>query len=32
VNEGAAHYIDPDASDSPRQFYRLVPVACDLEE
>jgi hypothetical protein len=32
VNEGAAHYVDPDAPDSPRQFYRLVPVACDPAE
>jgi hypothetical protein len=32
VNEGMAHYVDPDAPDSPHLFYRLVPVACDLEE
>ncbi len=34
VNEGTAHYVDadPDASASPRQFYRLVPVACEPEE
>jgi hypothetical protein len=32
VNEGAAHFVDPDAPDSPRRFYRLVPVACDAEE
>ena len=32
VNEGAAHYVDPDAPGEPRQFYRLVPVACDAEE
>jgi hypothetical protein len=32
ANEGAAHYVDPDAPDSPRQFYRLVPVACEPEE
>jgi hypothetical protein len=32
VTEGAAHYVDPDASDSPHRFYRLVPVACDLDE
>ena len=32
VNEGAAHFVDPDAPDSPRQFYRLVPVAWEPEE
>lgn len=32
VNEGMAHYVDSDAATSPQQFYRLVPVACDLEE
>ena len=32
VNEGMAHYVDPDATALPHQFYRLVPVACDLEE
>jgi hypothetical protein len=32
VNEGSAHYVDPDASDAPRQFYRLVPVACEPDE
>ena len=32
VDEGAAHYVDPDASDSARRFYRLIPVVCELEE
>jgi len=32
VNEGSAHYVDPDAPNAPRQFYRLVPVACEPEE
>jgi hypothetical protein len=32
VSEGMAHYVDPDASASPHQFYRLVPVACEPEE
>jgi hypothetical protein len=32
VNEGAAHYVAPDASDTPHQFYRLVPVPCEPEE
>ena len=32
VNEGMAHYVDPDAPASPQQFYRLVPVACEPEE
>jgi len=31
ATEGAAHYVDPDASDSPHQFYRLVPVVCEPE-
>ncbi len=31
VNEGMAHYIDPDAP-STRKFYRLVPVSCDSEQ
>jgi hypothetical protein len=32
VNEGAVQYVDPDSSDSPQQFYRWVPVACDPDE
>jgi hypothetical protein len=32
VDDGAAHYVDPDAPDSPHRFYRLVPVACVPEE
>jgi hypothetical protein len=32
VDDGAAHYVDPDASDSPQRFYRLVPAACEPEE
>ena len=32
VNEGMAHYVDPDAPGSPHLFYRLVPVACEPEE
>ena len=32
VNEGMAHYVDPDAPDAPHLFYRLVPVACEPEE
>jgi hypothetical protein len=32
VNEGAAHYVDPDAAASPHQFYRLAPVVCEPEE
>jgi len=31
VNEGAAHFVDPDADSAPQQFYRLVPVACEPE-
>jgi len=32
VDEGFAHYVDPDGTDAPRRFYRLVPVACEPEE
>lgn len=29
VNEGMAHFIDPDAPDAPHKFFRLVPVVCE---
>jgi len=29
VNEGFAHFVDPDANAASQQFYRLVPVACE---
>ncbi len=32
VNEGAVHFVDPDAAQFPRRFYRLVPVDCEPEE
>jgi hypothetical protein len=32
IDEGVAHYVDPDASDLPQRFYRLVPVACETVE
>ena len=32
VAEGMAHYVDPDPTALPHQFYRLVPVACEPEE
>jgi hypothetical protein len=32
VDDGVAHYVDPDAPDSPHIFYRLVPVACETDE
>lgn len=32
VNEGAAHYVDPDALEAPHRFYRLVPAAGESEE
>jgi len=28
-DEGMAHFVDPDASASRQQFYRLVPVASE---
>jgi hypothetical protein len=31
VNDGAVHYVDPDATTAPHRFYRLVPVACEPE-
>ena len=31
VNEGVAHYVDPDAQDSPHKFFRMVPVVCEPE-
>jgi len=32
LNEGAAHYIDPDAGEWTHRFYRLVPKACEPED
>ena len=32
VNEGMAHYVDPDAPTASHQFYRLVPAACEHED
>ena len=29
TTEGFIHFVDPDASDRPRAFYRLIPVACE---
>lgn len=29
VNDGVVHYVDPDAPERPRGFYRLVPVPCE---
>ena len=31
-DEGMAHFVDPNASASPQQFYRLVPVASEPGE
>jgi hypothetical protein len=32
ADDGIAHYVDPDAPDSPHRFYRLVPAAWEPEE
>ena len=29
VTEGSVHFVDPDAPERPRGFYRLVPVPCE---
>jgi hypothetical protein len=31
VNDGVAHYVEPDLDSRTQRFYRLVPVACEME-